>query len=200
MVKNEDGRALRRVATTKKLVEAHADLLREGEFAPTASQITDKAGVSLRTLWTVFGDMDELLKETSRYWTEQDRARQTPVDPDLPLEDRVRLFCDERQRHLEFIAPAARAMVMRLHHSAVLRKRRKDSISDLSDFVEQTFARELADAADATALRDRIIVVTAWDTWSLYTTDLSYSPAATRRQFERSVRNEISAEVPTAFA
>lgn len=199
MVKIEDGRALRRVATTQKLVEAHAQLLREGVLAPTAAQIAEQAGVSLRTLWTVFGDMEALLKESTKHWGEKDNSLRASIDPALPLDERINQFVTERQCRLEFIAPAARAMSIRLHESEILRTYRRNWITDLSDFVEATFAPELALVENPTLLRDRIVTATTWDTWAFFTHDLGYSPDATRAQFACSVRNEILAELPDAY-
>lgn len=181
------------MATKNKLVEAHVRLLREGDLAPTAARIAEGAGVSLRTLWTVFSDMEELLSVSAGRWAQEDRELHSPIDPALPRDTRVDLFCDERQRRLEFIAPAARAVGIRLHDSPVLRETRRASIAELSQVVEASFAPELRGHEDAAGLRDRIVALANWDTWAFFIDDLGYSPQAARAQLRELVHAVLSA-------
>lgn len=187
-VKEPDGRSLRRVTTTRKLVHAHAELLREGELTPTAAQVAARAEVSLRTFWTVFVDIEAMLQETTRFWAEQEAELHTSIDPSLDLTERIQLFCDVRQRRFEFVAPAARATGLRVHGSEALRENRKAAIAELQTFVEETFATELGGAQ---AVRDRITAAANWDTWLFYTDDLGYSPDAARAQLAQVIHNEF---------
>lgn len=193
VTKPEDGRTQRRVATTNKLLEAHAQLLRDGDLSPTAATISEKAGVSLRTLWTIFADMEDLVRTSTQIWAAKDAELHEPVDPDLPQAIRIAHFCDERQRRLEFIAPAARAASIRLHQSQVLRESRRDSLSELADVTEAVFAAELARADDPAGLRDRILTAASWDVWALLRDALGYSSARARTQIEEMIRAELTA-------
>ena len=107
-----DGRMQRGERTRALIVQAHVDLLREGVLKPTAAQISERAGVSRRALWTNFHDMENLLGSTVAHWFRLDDELRTEIDPSAPLEERIDRFCAERQRRLVNIAPAARAAVL----------------------------------------------------------------------------------------
>ncbi|RYZ68502.1 MAG: TetR/AcrR family transcriptional regulator, partial [Proteobacteria bacterium] len=88
-----DGRMQRSERTRALILQAHADLLREGVLKPTAALISERAGVSRRTLWSNFHDMESLLGATVDYWFRLDDQLRTVIDPDAPLEDRISRFC-----------------------------------------------------------------------------------------------------------
>ena len=57
--------------------ELHA----EGDLRPTAPRVAERAGVSLRTVWQQFADMETLLLEASRRDNEIMRSLITRIDP-----------------------------------------------------------------------------------------------------------------------
>ncbi len=72
--RHSDGRIARGERTREAIVEAHAELLREGVLKPTAKVIAERAGVSVRTLWLNFKDLETLLEATTAYWLDADAA------------------------------------------------------------------------------------------------------------------------------
>ncbi len=56
-----DGRHARSERSRQAMVEALLDLLREGNIRPSSAQIAERAGVTQRTLFNQFGDMDSLV-------------------------------------------------------------------------------------------------------------------------------------------
>ena len=56
-----DGRHARSERSRQAMVEALLDLLREGNLRPSSAQIAERAGVTQRTLFNQFGDMDSLV-------------------------------------------------------------------------------------------------------------------------------------------
>lgn len=167
-----DGRAQRRARTRRAIVAAHTDLLREGQLKPTAALIADRAGVSVRTLWGAFGDMEGLLQETTSYWFDSDDELRAEVDPDAPLHERIESFCAERVRRLENISPAARSALLMEPFSDVLRASRLQHVERAADDARRTFAAELDAADDPVALRDALVASTSWNAWSLLRDDL----------------------------
>ncbi len=87
--RHSDGRIARGERTRDAIVEAHAGLLREGVLKPTAKVIAERAGVSLRTLWLNFKDLETLLEATTAYWLDADAALRQPIDAGLPLPERI---------------------------------------------------------------------------------------------------------------
>ena len=58
-----DGRRRRSVRSRQRIVEALLGLIRDGEMHPSAAQVAQKAGVSLRTVFRHFEDMESLNRE-----------------------------------------------------------------------------------------------------------------------------------------
>ena len=61
-----DGRIARSHRTRRAIVDAMRALHGEGDLRPSASRIAGRAGVSLRTVWQQFADMEALLLEAGR--------------------------------------------------------------------------------------------------------------------------------------
>ncbi len=181
-LRQRDGRRLRGERTRRNIVDAHTALLREGELKPTAQEIAERAGVSVRTLWLAFGDMEGLLDATTDYWLESDWQLRDPVDPDSPLDERLERFSAERARRLENIAPAARSAALSEPFSQALRASRRHHVQRVRDAVEEVFAAELdgRDPAVREELATALTVAASWNAWSLLRDDLGLDvPAAT---------------------
>ena len=54
-----DGRRLRSERSRKAMIDAALELIEEGNFAPTAKQISARAGVGIRSFFRQFEDMDQ---------------------------------------------------------------------------------------------------------------------------------------------
>lgn len=78
-----DGRAARAERTRAAIVEAHLALIDAGDLRPTGERIAERAGVSLRTLWTNFKDMETLFAATGRRIGERQAAIWRPVAPEI---------------------------------------------------------------------------------------------------------------------
>ena len=60
-----DGRRLRSERNRQRIVTAMMDLVREGDYAPGAEAVADRAGVGLRSVFRHFNDMESLYREIS---------------------------------------------------------------------------------------------------------------------------------------
>ena len=65
-VRPADGRMARSHHTRRAIVDAMRALHAEGDLRPTAPRVAARAGVSLRTVWQHFADMEALLLEAGR--------------------------------------------------------------------------------------------------------------------------------------
>lgn len=152
---------------------------------PTAAKIAQKAGVSVRTVWTSFGDKESLYRASSQYWFERDKRLRVAIDPDLPLEERTRLFCDNRAKRLDAIAPAARATDRNIWDSVGLMGIRREYEADLRDEVSVLFAGELPDGAERRAVvMDAISTAVSWRVWSHLRDDLDRTMEQSARTME----------------
>ena len=104
-----DGRAERRERNRASVVEALLDLYREGQLAPSAELIARRAGVSPRSLFRYFDDVDALVREA----VAQQQARLAPmlvvtIDPALPFDRRLQELVALRLDLYEAMGPVAR--------------------------------------------------------------------------------------------
>ncbi|NBE84063.1 TetR/AcrR family transcriptional regulator [Micromonospora rubida] len=163
-----DGRTARAERTRAAIVEAHLALISEGDLRPTGERIAERAGISLRTLWTNFKDMETLFEASGEELLRQQDAAYRPISPALPLAKRVDAFCRQRARLLQLIAPSARAAQMREPVSEQLHRNRLKHIARVRDEVEQLFAGELAQVGSGRKqLVDALVAASMWPTWSM---------------------------------
>jgi len=183
-----DGRTARAQRTRAAIVDAHLGLLASGDLKPTGERIADAAGVSLRTLWTSFKDMETLFSATGQRLIERQLDVFEPIDSALPLPDRVDAFCRQRARMLEILAPAARAAVLYEPFSAALRRNRTIELGRVRDELVQLFGVELADAGDGGEELLRALHVTStFASWNVLRDNLGLSVDAARGVMRRTV-------------
>ena len=184
-----DGRTLRSRRTRASIVDANMVLMMEGNLRPTAAQVAERAGVSLRTLWSHFPDLEHLFAATGEKTLEVQYAHHSVIPAGQPLEERVRAFCRQRAMMLESIAGASRAAQLRLPFSAQLRRNRRRHNERLRTDIGQTFAPEIALAgADAEELVSALLVACTWPAWMGSRDDLGLSFDEAARVMERTVK------------
>ena len=160
-----DGRAARSERTRRAIVDAMRSLHHDGDLRPTAPRIAERAGVSVRTVWQHFDDLETLLVEAGRRDLEIARSFVEPIDPSLPTASRVAALVDQRTRMFEEMAPPWRAARVHTPFSAQLQTNR-DTLMDLArEQVRELFAPELAGAEDPEALLDALHIASSWAAW-----------------------------------
>ncbi|MET7947222.1 TetR/AcrR family transcriptional regulator [Micromonospora sp. NPDC005324] len=163
-----DGRTARAERTRAAIVEAHLALISEGDLRPTGERIAERAGISLRTLWTNFKDMETLFEASGAEVLRQQDAAYRPISPGLPMAKRVDAYCRQRARLLQLIAPSARAAQMREPVSEQLHRNRLKHIERVRDEVEALFAVELAEAGPGREqLLNALVATSTWQAWSM---------------------------------
>jgi len=168
-----DGRTARAERTRNAIVEAHLELIGEGDLKPTGERIADRAGVSLRALWANFKDMEALFAASGQRLSERQDAEYKPVPVDLPLPRRIDEFCRQRARILELIAPSARAAQLLEPFSAQLRTNRAKNIARVQREIKELFASELEAAGPAREqLFHSLTVASTWAAWSMMRDEL----------------------------
>ncbi|MER7546139.1 TetR/AcrR family transcriptional regulator [Actinomadura sp.] len=97
--------------TRRAITEALLDLLRESGKVPTAADIATRAGVSRRSVFVHFSDLDELYVEAGQRQAERLLAAVEPISPDLPLPERIDRFVDQLERIYETMTPVRRVSI-----------------------------------------------------------------------------------------
>jgi AcrR family transcriptional regulator len=95
-----DGRHARSERSRQAMVDAVLDLLREGNLRPSSAQIAERAGVTQRTLFNQFGDMDSLISAVATRQVQR-FFKLIPRAGEGTLEQRVSNYCDGLQTMLE---------------------------------------------------------------------------------------------------
>ena len=162
-----DGRAARSERTQAAVVDALLALTDEGDLRPTAARIALRAGVSLRTVFQHFQDMDLLYAIAAERQYQRMSSLLSPPPAEGPLDARIEAFVAHRARLLEAITPVRRAALLSEPFSDVLATRLQATRLRAQRDVERAFATELL----ALAVGERREVVaaltlaTAWPAW-----------------------------------
>jgi AcrR family transcriptional regulator len=168
-----DGRTARAERTRQAIVDALLALIGEGDLKASPERIVERAGVSLRTLWTHFKDLEALYAAANERLIELIEEEHRPVSPSLPLAERVARFCEQRARILEMAAPAARAATLRLPFSAQLRRNQAVHNARIQAEIESVFGEELAGVGPRREmLLAALVVNTTWPGWSVLRDEL----------------------------
>ena len=176
-----DSRAARSARTRRAIVDAMRALHDDGELRPTAPRIAERAGVSVRTVWQHFDDLETLMVEAGRRDLEIASGFVEEIDADLPVRERISALVDQRARMYEAMAPPWRAARLHAPFSAQIRANR-DRMMDLARAqVAELFASEIAGCDDADTLLDALVVATGWATWESLRTDIHLDVEAARK-------------------
>lgn len=161
-----DGRSQRRERNRTAVVEALLDLYRDGDLAPSSDAIAARAGVSPRSLFRYFEDLDALVEEAIA--SQQHRLAPTfavRVDPALPFDARVAAFVAHRldlYDAMGHVARAARAVAPQQPRVAAELARIRGALRDevATVFATELAARPAAARAEALAVAD---VLASWE-------------------------------------
>ncbi|HET9897665.1 MAG TPA: TetR/AcrR family transcriptional regulator [Streptosporangiaceae bacterium] len=177
-----DGRAARSHRTRRAIINAMRALHSDGELRPTAPKIAERAGVSLRTVWQQFTDMEALLVEAVKRDSEILRSLVRKIEPDQPLATRVDSFVSQRSQILEEMTPTWRAARIHQPASAELRSDHRRKTAGARAELEVVFAPEFEQLAGNQ--RDQLVealhAISIWSFWESLRTDLGLSPLRAR--------------------
>ena len=162
-----DGRVLRGARTRLRIVEALLDLLNDGEMAPTAAQIADRAQVSVRSVFQHFTDMEALYADLAAMQAERVAPLLAGLDRPDALDARIDAIVGQRSELFETIAPVRHAIGTRAFESAALRTRLHELSSALRAQVQEQFDAELATLTPTARaeLLDTIDLLCSFEAW-----------------------------------
>jgi len=177
-----DGRRLRRDNNRRAVVDALLMLYREGNLSPSTEEIAARSGVSSRSLFRYFDDVDDLAR--AAIVAEVDRIRHlTTVDahPDQPLATRLSELATQRSVLWEAVGAVAMVSRMRAHRNPTLADALRANRAQLRQQVADVIAPELVAAGQgATTLLALADVLTSFETWRLLRDDQMLSVDAAR--------------------
>ncbi len=164
---SRDGRAARSQRTRDAVVEALLDLIEAGDPRPTARRVAEQAGVSLRSVYVHFEDLEDLFIAAAGRHLERMVELATPIPADGPLPERIEAFAAQRCRILERVAPVRKAAVLQEPFSPALARVLELARKGARDEVGTVFTPELDryGAVDRKRLLDAADVAASSATW-----------------------------------
>ncbi|MDN7122045.1 HTH domain-containing protein [Nocardioides sp. ChNu-153] len=164
-----DGRVARGQRNRAALVAAFLDLVAAGRQRVTGQQVAEAAGVSVRTVWTHFADLEALYDAASRELWRRYVDERVLVPGDADLATRVDRFAAQRAAENEAIAPFARTAALAEPFSPALRASRARFVGAVRDDVLRLFPTELAGAPERTSA---VLAAATYPAWSTLRDDL----------------------------
>ncbi|MGY6500626.1 MAG: TetR/AcrR family transcriptional regulator [Acidimicrobiales bacterium] len=169
-----DGRNARRQRNRDAAVDAMLSLIDSGSLAPTMSEVAVAAGLSPRSLFRYFDDIEDLVR--SAVARQQERLAPlaaVSVDPGAPLADRVRSVVAQRMRAIEAMGHVGRVARLRAHEQPAIRAELARQRRALRRDLASAFSAELADrpAPEARAILAAVEVLCSYESHELMCAD-----------------------------
>ncbi len=166
-IEKVDGRRARGLRTRDAIISALLDLIAGGDIAPTAQRIADRAGVSVRSVYQHFADVEGLYADAADRTYEWVRQTAKVIDPSLPIARRVEAFVDDRAGTLESLLPFHRAVRLMEPSSDRVRNYRVSMEKWEKDRIAKVFAVELKgiETSRRSAVHGAIDVLSSTDSW-----------------------------------
>jgi len=116
-----DGRTLRSERSREAIASALYELVGEGQLEPTAQQVSERAGVGIRSVFRHFADMEALYATLDARLVEEVRPITRQKPPPGGVRERAAALARRRAVLFERIAPYKRASNLHQRRSAFLR-------------------------------------------------------------------------------
>jgi AcrR family transcriptional regulator len=171
-----DGRTLRRTRNRTAVITALLDMIREGDLHPGAAEIAERAGVSHRSIFRYFDDLDDLVRTVidQAFQDAGPLSRITNIGEGT-LEDRIRVFVDERLALFDYVNGPMQVARMRASTIPSI----DEEIAVVAEAFRVQIAEHFATELDAVPATDRddvvsaILVLTSYDAYVIHTTLLA---------------------------
>lgn len=163
-----DGRRLRSARTKRRIVEAYIALLREDPRIPTAAQVAEKAGYSVRSIFERFPDLHSLRLAATDHAFAQGVAQSAALDFEGDRETRIRNHVRGRSAICEHWLPLWRAVITNQRDSAPLQSRVMLMRQAILKRIELSYVAELStlDSVDRRATLIAIEALIDFESWS----------------------------------
>ena len=185
-----DGRGARGARARDAIVEALLALVDGGDLRPTAPRIAERAGLSLRSVFHHFTDVEALFAAAADRQTARILSLASQLPTDGPLAARIKAFVAQRTRLLEAITPVRRAALLLepFSHEIAGRLARGRVLGRAE--VARVFHRELAARSprDRADLLAALVAATSFPAWETLRAHERLAPARARRAMTRTLR------------
>jgi AcrR family transcriptional regulator len=162
------GRSARKAATRDAIADALLDLISEGHMRPTAREIAARAGISLRSVYVHFDDLEDLFCIAARRQLDRVAPMLSPARDDGPLRSRAEAVVQRRAKLFDEFGPIRRATELQAPFSPTLDRLVNNSHAQARKELERVFACELDvlppdERGRVLAAIDALTTGAAWD-------------------------------------
>jgi AcrR family transcriptional regulator len=169
-----DGRKLRREQNRDAVLDALLALFRDGNYQPSAAEVAARSGLSLRSLFRYFDDVDDLHRAAAARQIALALPLLEPgIEPDAPTLDKIRAVARARVRLFEEIGPSARALRACAHRHKPLAAELARNRAFFRGQLAVLFAPEAA--SSATPFLPVFDVLCSFESYELLRTDQGLS-------------------------
>jgi AcrR family transcriptional regulator len=162
-----DGREARAERTKKAVADALIDLIEDGDLRPTSKAIAERAGVSERTIFQHFADLETLFSTAARRLGERIVRKLEYISAEGPFEERIRIYLDELVYLQESMTPVRRASRLHEPFSPVLEHALRSWRDELRRGIDRVFSLELEHCAEETRqeIVEALALMATWSSW-----------------------------------
>lgn len=158
-----DGRHRRSMSSQRRIVQAMLELVAEGNVAPSADEVSDRAGVGRRSVFRHFSDMDSLYREMAAVLHAQFAQIAEQPFKSTQWRDQVIELVERRAGAFERMSPYLSASIVHRNHSPVLQEGHSRFVAILRALLVQRLPPEVAKDRVFVDAIDLLISYEAWD-------------------------------------
>lgn len=166
-----DGRTLRRTRNRTAVIAALLEIIREGNLRPGASEIADRAGVSHRSIFRYFDDLDDLVRTAIDYAFDEARPMAVIPEPGSgSLDERIARLVGARLTLFEAVDGTMQLARMRAPSMPSIDEGIAEIAALFRTQIAEHFAPELArvDHDARELLVDGILVLTSYESFTIH--------------------------------
>ena len=188
---SNDGRIARGERTRSSIADALYELLADGAENPSGRDIAERANVSLRSVFQHFDDIEAVYSELITRQHERVAPFLEPINKDIPLNERVEIFIENRDSMFALAAPLRRSMgtYRGIKTSHTIRRAMTYLHRAQRDQIAQSFEPELNGNEQ---LLLQLEVCLSFETWNQFTSQHGLSRAATRGHLHNLVMTMVA--------
>jgi len=162
-----DGREARAERTKKAVADALVELIEDGDLRPTSKAIAERAGVSERTIFQHFADLETLFSVAARRLGERIVRKLEYISAEGPFEERIKIYLDEIVYLHESMTPIRRASRLHEPFSPVLEHALRSWRDELRRGIARVFGQELVEQPEETRreIVETLALVATWSSW-----------------------------------
>jgi TetR/AcrR family transcriptional regulator, regulator of autoinduction and epiphytic fitness len=183
-----DGRVQRGERNRAAIVDAMLALIEAGDLTPSARDIAERAGVSLRSVFQHFDDLETLYAAVAQ--RQFARIAVDSLDVAMPFDARLAEYLRTRTATYEAITPVRRAALLASVDSPTLQRGLAFAARRHAEDVAASFAPECNAAA-----QEALVLVTSWETWDRLRRTQRLSVTAARAVMDGMVRSILGSTV-----